>query len=140
MLTKQSVFDSYIHNVKYNSSVRENQHVYFWKEGEILCSSYKKNAIIGAAAAKEVIRFRKEHFPGDHLFMASIVNIQCIDAAGKKIFASEESLEGLIKFALIPTSLLQQIVGNVYLKTLKLPVPSRLFLSKNDAVKWLLKK
>lgn len=133
-------FEIYMSSIKYSSSVRENEFSYIWKEGEVVCSSYKKNVIIGAAAAREVIRFRKEQFPGNHLFMAFMANIECIDEAGKKVFASEESLEGVIKFALIPTSFVQQVVGNLYLKSLKLPVPAKLFLSKEDAVKWLLKK
>lgn len=138
--SSNSDFEYYMDTVKYNSVVHENEHVYFWKEGEILCSSYKKNVIIGAAAAKEVIRFRKEHFPGNHLIVVFLANIKCMDDAGKKVFASEESLEGIIKGALITNILFQKIVGNFYLSLLKTHVPTKLFTSKSDAVTWLLKK
>lgn len=132
--------EQYLNIVKYKSAIFENDYVYFWMEGEILCNAYKKDALIGAEAAWEVINFRKKHFPGDQLVMIFMSNIKCLDEAGKKVFASEESYEGISKLALITTNVFQQIFGNFYLRCSMTNIPTKILLSKRDAVTWLLKK
>lgn len=118
----------------------ENKYVQYWLEDGIVCVMYREGVLIGTEAAKEVVALRREKFPGNYPYLVYLyTKMDCITPEAKKIFASKEACEGVIRGALLVNSVINKLLGNTYLKINKPLVPSRLFTDKEEALKWLKK-
>lgn len=76
-----------------------NQHNYLvcWQEGKVICARYKENVIVELEAAKEIVSFRRKIYPGRHLNLVIIDNIECITPEARKYFALPHSCNDIIK-------------------------------------------
>ena len=120
--------------------IYENKYMYSWKEGKVFIAKYKPDALIGLEAAKELVSFRKNIFQNEKYFTLIYVpsNLGCMCPEARKYFASEEATENIIKGAFIVESYYLKILGNAFLYINKPLVPAKIFLNKQDGMKWLL--
>jgi hypothetical protein len=117
----------------------ENEFVSIWIEDGILYCLYKKDAVIGLEAAREIVAMRKKVVKGvSYPALAFIKNLKVVSKEARKYFA-EEGTEGMTMGALLTDSGFSKILGNLFLAIDKPKMPVRLFTNIEEAIIWLKK-
>jgi hypothetical protein len=118
----------------------ENAFITSWIEDGILFALYKKDAVIGLQAAKELVALRKNISKGaSYPCLIYIKNIKAMSKEARTYFAGQEATEGIIKGAFVTDSTFTMVMGNLFLTLDKPLVPSKLFTNKKEAIEWLKK-
>lgn len=117
----------------------DTQYVYYELHDDILIGSYKKNLRITLDIAKEIVRTRLE-FTEYKPVLALAVNLGVVsfDKAARDFLASEEGVKLVIAGAVVmENSPVGSFLINFYLGVSKPKIPTRVFTTKEAAIKWL---
>lgn len=115
-------------------------HSTLWTENNLLCIKLAEDLIIDLELAKRMVLDRKINFgAAPRAVLIDVSNLLSIDKDARKYFASAEALEFLISGAIYTDNALLSTVGNAWLMLDKPVIPMRIFSSKEEATKWLLK-
>jgi hypothetical protein len=116
----------------------ENDHVKIWKEGDIVNVLYKPGSIWGIKAAKEAVALRLKFTEGKiYKAIAYIANVRTATPEAREYLSSAEAYEGVNKVAIVTHAPISTLLGNLFISINKPPKPTRLFKSKEEALKWL---
>ena len=117
----------------------ENIYYKIWAEGRLVVFEYKNNALMGLEYAKEMVSIRRKMFSEQDLCLVYLTSmIGCYTYEAGHYLATKEGCGGLKKGALIVNTSINKILANSYIYFCKPVVPGRAFLTKKDAVEWLL--
>jgi len=112
----------------------------------ILLWRYKPGALVGLSEAHEEAAAIKElmdaHGKVECRLLINISEIGSIDRASRRFFASESTHEsfGVRGLALVMGSPVGTMIGNIYHAINKTRHPTRLFMSEEKAMSWLVKQ
>jgi hypothetical protein len=117
----------------------ENQFVTLWIDNGVIFGQYKPDVVIDLEAAKSIARDRmrlsnNKDYPS--LVYLTLLNTTVTKEA-RDFFSGGEGIKYMKKLALLTNSPISKMVGNFYLKINQPSIPTRLFTSKEDALKWL---
>ena len=116
----------------------ENNYVQAWISDDLLYMVYKKGAIIGLDAAKEIVKLRMSLSAGKaYNVICYYNNIEVVSTEAKKYLAAKESCQEVKKVAFIVNSLFTKHVGNAFISFNKPPVPVKLFVNEKEGIDWL---
>lgn len=116
----------------------ENDHVKIWMEEGIVNVLYKSGSIWGLKAAKEVVAMRLEFTKGKTCKgIAYISDVRTATAEAREYLSSEEGYKAIEKVAIVTNSPISTLLGNLFIYINKPPKSTRLFKSKEEALKWL---
>ena len=114
-----------------------NEHCILWIEEGVLFGIYKEKPI-DVDGAKSVVTLRKSVQNGDsHPAVIDIRNMTKVTKEARAYLASQEACDGIMKVAIIIDSNFSMVLGNIYLKINRPPVPSKLFTSLHEAKAWI---
>lgn len=115
----------------------ENNVIKLWLEDDVIHLVYKRDCIISLDAAKEIVRMRLEYQKGlSYKGIAFISLIKTVTPEARQYLAKEGS-NGVTKVALIVSSSFTTILGNLFVSINKPLVPTKLFSTKEEGMKWL---
>lgn len=116
----------------------ENDFVQAYIKDEFLYVIYKKEAIIGLEAAKQIVELRMSVSAGkDYNLICYFNNIKAVTNEAKEYFASKEACKEIKKAAFIVNSVFIKYLGNAFIVFNKPAVPVRIFNNEDDAKQWL---
>ncbi len=117
----------------------KTQYIHMWLEGNFIVGVYE-DVHIDLAAAQEIVRGRIRVFGTKaRLAIIEIKGKVSVTKEARDYLGSPEACVGAKKLALIANSPLTIILGNIYLKIVNPPVPTKIFKNKTEAKKWLFK-
>jgi len=116
----------------------ETLYVHLRIKDEILVGTYKKGLSINLAVAEEIVRNRIA-FTGGKKMPALIFSegVLHMDKPAREFLASAAGTEGLSAAAIILNSVFSSMMGRLFLKINKTPLPVKTFNSVPKAEKWL---
>lgn len=118
----------------------ENNVIKLWLEDDVIHLVYKKDCIISLDAAMEIVRMRLEYQKGlSYKGIAFLSLIKTVTPDARQYLAKEGS-NGVTKAALIINNPFTTILGNLYVSINRPLVPTKLFSTKEQGMKWLKKE
>lgn len=109
-----------------------------WLEKGILFTEYPVGYNMTLALAKEGVRERLRVSGGiTRPLVADVRNLKYVDSEALKYLASEEAVQFVSAIAIIKETPIQNLFANFYLKLNKPRVPTRLFSTKDKALRWV---
>jgi hypothetical protein len=116
----------------------ENDFVKFWMEDGVMYGEYKSDVVIDLEAARKIADDRIRLANGvSRPFLGYVDGMSSVTKEARDFFSKNDGVKHMKKLALITTSPVSRIVGNFWLQISRPTVPTRLFLSKEDALNWL---
>ena len=116
----------------------KNEVIELWLENGIVYAIYTKNAVITLEIAKEIV-YERLRIVGARTYpsLSDYTGNMQITKEARAFFASSESIKQVSAGAFLVKNLIQQFLGNAFLKFNKPTIPARIFSNKEDAIKWL---
>jgi hypothetical protein len=117
---------------------RENEYAKFWiQDGWLLCIQYNPGLVITLDAAIDCTKIRMELSNGvTRPMFTDARNAKDIDKEARD-YLGKHGTEYVKAGAFLIKSQLQLIVGNLFFAFNKPPVPSKLFMNEDEALRWL---
>lgn len=115
----------------------ENEFMFARMEGDVFVGEYKSNILIDLDAAKKIIRFRNEITQNRKVKILIIIPSSVVVTPDAKKYFVDEGSESVEKFAFVNQSYFASLLGNAFLKIMAPKMPTKLFQTKNDALRWL---
>lgn len=117
----------------------ENHFVTYWIEDDILIGKYKPKTWIDLNAAKQVVGNRLKMSAGrDMLLLADTTDIEYMTREARGYYTTFEGSKEIAACAILISSEISRILGNLFLSINKPSYPSKLFTSKEKAIEWLI--
>ncbi|MGB0432426.1 MAG: hypothetical protein ACPGLV_18265 [Bacteroidia bacterium] len=117
--------------------VFENDVILLDIEDDIIIAKYKCSEI-NLEVAKKAIEFRLKVQKGRKIkILLYADNIKSVSANARAYLVGPMSYEGLLCGAFVLDSRIKTALGNVYIKYGSIPVPTKLFRTKEKALEWL---
>ncbi len=103
----------------------------------VLYFDYLRGATITIDTAKEIVKRRLEYTEGTAypLFVTG-EGLRAMDKVSRDYFA-KEGVKGVVAAALVTNSVYTEFFGNMFLRITQTSIPSKLFTSKEEALRWL---
>ena len=114
----------------------ENAYVTVWIEDNVIVILYKKDAVIGLEAAKEIVTLCEDLAQGvlyPPLIYVKHLKVVSVDA--RKYFAKQGAAH--LRGAVIVDSGFSKILGNMFSMINKPLTPMKMFTDKDEAIKWI---
>lgn len=109
---------------------------YSWEDG-ILIGTYKKGITIDLKTAQEIVAHRLEASEGrSFVALADVRGIKVSTKEARDYFA-KEGTKGLTALAILTGNYLTAAMSNFYIKFSKPKIPTRVFKTREEALKWL---
>ncbi len=102
----------------------------------ILIAEYVPNIDLTLDIAQEMVKARFEYQENIILPMYVEIGLKSSTKEARDFLAKKGS-ELLIACAILTTSTIESLIGNVYLTFSEPTIPTKLFTSKGEAIKWL---
>jgi hypothetical protein len=116
----------------------ENEYVKLWIDDGVMYGEYKSDVVIDLHAAKKVAEDRMKLANGVSApFLGYLDGMSSVTKEARDYFSKNEGVKYMKKLALITTSPISRILGNFWLQISRPTVPTKLFATKEDALKWL---
>ncbi len=109
----------------------------WFDEDGILCSVYRKDAVLTPQALERSFQKIKEQSGGKKVCWLGEVSDLAEASREVRDFAALKTPEFVIALALVTSSPLSMMLSNLYLTLKKPPYPSRLFTDEQKAREWL---
>ncbi len=108
-----------------------------WTEGEILF--IRLSGQVGALDIEEVAKAGKEITNKNSNIKYNIIDISDVKGApfGARKAASECFSGPAVKIAFVCKNPVARIIGSFFLRRYKIPIPTKIFSSEDDASRWL---
>ncbi|WP_028979414.1 hypothetical protein [Sporocytophaga myxococcoides] len=120
-----------------NTATFENSLISLSYLGKMLLVDYKKRAIIDLKAAKKSVQEREKFTKNTPtLVIADFTKIDYVTTEARTFFAGPSNKKTMAT-AIIFSSKIQEVMGNIYIKFNKPKIPVRLFTRISDAQEWL---
>lgn len=117
----------------------DTQYVYLELQGDLLIGHYKKGIKINLDVAREIVKTRLEFTDYKPVVaLAENLGVNSMDKQARD-YLSNEGVEGVRAGAIVIGSPVGALIGNFYLSVSKPKIPSRMFTSREAALKWLQK-
>lgn len=101
-------------------------------------AEYKPNTTVTLEVAKNQVMDRLAMSKGKaYPICGSIVNLKKVSNPAREFLGTDEAMKGVICFAIITNNSLQKMFANFYLTFKKSKIPTRMFISKEDALNWI---
>jgi hypothetical protein len=116
----------------------ENAYVTVWIEDDVIVILYKKGAVIGLEAAKEIVALCEELAQGVvYPPLIYVKHLKVVSVQARRYFASigHPHLRG----AVMVDSGFSRILGNMFFMVDKPAIPLKMFTDKEAAMKWIKK-
>ena len=123
-----------------NETTIEIQIADLWVDSEcIIHIRFKPTDAHGINEARSVVAAHNQLASGQPcLVLADIQNIKVgANRAARAFYVSEESSQYKLGMAMLVTSPMHRMLGNIFLKLNRPPYPTRLFSQEDDALQWL---
>ena len=118
--------------------VLETIHVTYRIEDGILHGTFAPGLYITFDIVKQLVEDRIAFSNGRTMpTLVDIRGLASIDTASRKYFTSERARTNLSAGAMLVSSLMSRIAGNVFIKVDKPSIPTKLFNDRGKALKWL---
>jgi hypothetical protein len=115
----------------------ENNYIKLWVEEDILYCMYKKDCIVTIDAAKEIVSFRMKFQKGKSYKVMLYTSLMGMVTPEARQYLSQEGYQGVTRLAMITNSPISTLMGNLFVSINKPPRPTRLFKTREEALKWL---
>ncbi len=119
----------------------ESEYIQYRIEDGILFADYKEMEMLTLAIAKNIIATRKVFIRGRTFpMLLDLTKVKNVSKESMSFFASKDTTEGVSKGAfIVSSSSFARIMFNFFLLIYNPGPSSRLFQSKEEALKWLKK-
>ena len=112
--------------------------VTLWLEDSIIIGTYDKNLVIDIDLARQIVLDKLEAFQGkSYPVLMDVRNIRSVSKEAFDHFASDDGVQGLRALAILVSSPLTEMIANLFMVFSKPQIPTRVFRTKELAVKWL---
>ena len=116
----------------------ENDFIKLWIEEGIVYGKYKPNIIVDLKAAKKIAEDRITLSKGkDYPTLGYLDDLANVNKEARDFFSTGDGIRNMKKLALLTRSPISKMLGNFWLQISKPVLPSRLFTSEEDAIRWL---
>lgn len=120
----------------------ESPYVIFKVENSIVYVIYKKGVTIDLEAAKEIGQLRRNFLKGrSYPGLADVRFLKLVTRDVRKYLEKEATLgpkaSGVTVIALLVRSRITVITANLFMKFVKPKIPTKVFITKENALKWL---
>jgi hypothetical protein len=111
--------------------------VMWFDENGILCSVYKKNAVLSKSALEKSFHLIKARSGGKKIcWLGEISGVSAADKDTRD-YAAAHTPEFVKALAILSSSPFANFIANIYLNLKKAPYPRKLFSDEAEAKKWL---
>jgi hypothetical protein len=130
------ITDLFFNISEMKSGALENAYVTVWIEDGILMILYKKDAVVGLQAAKEIVALCQELAQGKlYPPLVYVKHLKVVSVDARKYFAKQGAAH--LRGAVIVDSGFSRILGNMFSMINKPLTPMRMFTDKDAAIKWI---
>lgn len=111
----------------------------YWKvENSIMCITYKKDVKIDVETAKQIVKQRLSAFAGkNYPVLLDGRGVKLISKEARDYLAKGDGMKGVTALALLPGNHLTVIMANLFVTFSRPTVPTKIFITKEAALKWL---
>lgn len=118
--------------------VPEGRLSFNWFEDGILFGQFAPQLVIDLDTARETINARKKFAgSGVYPFLVEVSDVKSVTKEARDYFASADGTSNVIAAAIMTNSVLGKMMCNFFLNCSKPLVPTKLFTSREEAIKWL---
>lgn len=117
---------------------RETEQFTLVFDGEIAVQIVKRFAEVGEAEGREAVQQFLDMTQGRKV--PTLVDLRApasVTSAARGFFASEEGCSGTTRLALLTSSNVTALAGNLFMRVNRPPVPTKLFTDESQARAWL---
>jgi hypothetical protein len=115
----------------------ENEYIIYWKENDILFSSFKSSTVMTIDVIKTSIEMRHELSDNSKQYWCSdFTNLKSFNKDARD-YAEIHGQEFLFATAVVVNSHITRFILNTFMKLKKANIPLKAFKTKEDAVSWL---
>lgn len=120
----------------------ESPHVVFRIEDSIVYAVYKKGVTIDLEAAREIGHLRRSFLKGrSYPGFADVRHLKLITKEARAYLEKEAIIEkeqsGVTAIAVLVGSRISVFMANLFMKIVKPKIPTKLFITKEQGLKWL---
>jgi len=124
--------------VEINTSFFENKYCKMWIQDQTLFCIYAPFLEINLEVAKAWVQSRNEFIEGNSFTMLlDISNLKFITREAREFLASEDGNKNIIAGAYIASTRNEKFLWEMFLKINRPPIPSKIFVDKQEALEWL---
>lgn len=106
-------------------------------ENSIMIGVYEKKIVIDIDLAKQIVKERLTLFAGKtYPVLVDARHVKVVTPEARRYFA-KEGVEGMSALAVVVGNFVSVIGGNLFMQFSKNRVPTKLFRTKDQALKWL---
>lgn len=107
-------------------------------ENSIMVGVYKKGVTIDLEAAKQIAQYRINFLQGrSYPVFADIRHVKLVTKEASNYLSKDIGISGVKAGALLVGNPLTVFIANIYLKFVKPKIPTKVFITREAAMKWL---
>ena len=116
----------------------DNEYNKIWINNGIMYAEYKPNTVVTLEVARNQVKDRQELAQGKaYPICGGIINLKKVSNNAREYLGTDEAMKGVICFAIVTSNPLQKMFGNFYLTFKKSVIPTKLFYSNDEAIRWI---
>jgi hypothetical protein len=115
----------------------DDSYLVLWLDKEILHARFKSPEVtldIARHTLAERMKFTEQK---NYPLLVDITHVKSVTKEARELFAHKDNTRGLSASALLTSSYLSKIIGNLFLKFNKPLIPTKIVNSKEEGVKFL---
>lgn len=112
-----------------------------WREANsIMHITYKKNLVIDIETARKIVNERLSFFQGrSYPVLLDGRHTKLVTREALEYFSKEDGMKGVKALALLPGNYVTMVMAKIFLQFTKYKVPVKIFMTRENAEKWLMK-